>query len=84
MTAASADTASLSLESLTQPRPAVVHEHAWMTRSRHVTSEGTLRYVQCAACGVQRVDLQAVGAAAPSALSRAVDPPDAARGLSPQ
>ena len=48
------------------------HEHAWVTRSRHATSEGVLRYVRCVSCGAHRVDLQGAGTAAPQALRRAV------------
>ncbi|PRB09191.1 hypothetical protein CQ044_01170 [Microbacterium sp. MYb64] len=53
-------------------RPAPPHEHAWVTRSRHRTIDGTLLYVHCVGCGAQRVDLHAAGAAAPTALSRAL------------
>ncbi|MFJ4166267.1 hypothetical protein ACIPY5_11985 [Microbacterium sp. NPDC089698] len=84
MTAASsADTASIPLSSPESSRPAPAHEHAWTTRSRHRTAEGTLLYVRCVTCGAQRVDLHAAGAAAPTALSRALaadraaGPPDA-------
>ena len=33
------------------------HEHAWVTRSQHRTSQGVVRYVRCAACDVQRIDI---------------------------
>ena len=47
------------------------HEHAWVTRSAHRTSEGTVRYVGCD-CGTQRIDLQSSPSSPPSALSREV------------
>jgi len=73
MTAASsADTASIPLAPPDPSLPAPAHEHAWETRSRHRTADGTLLYVRCVACGAQRVDLHAAGAAAPTALSRAL------------
>lgn len=73
MTAASsADTASIPLAPPDPSRPALAHEHAWVTRSRHRTTDGTLLYVHCVGCGAQRVDLHAAGAAAPAALSRAL------------
>lgn len=34
------------------------HEHAWVTRSRHPTSDGDVLYVRCIRCGTQRIDLQ--------------------------
>ncbi|WP_251446087.1 MULTISPECIES: hypothetical protein [unclassified Microbacterium] len=71
----SADTASLPLAPPHPPRAVPAHEHAWTTRSRHRTADGTLLYVQCLRCGAQRVDLQASGDAAPRALSRALDAP---------
>ena len=58
-----------------QPRPAGVrHEHAWITVSRHATSEGVLRYVRCVSCDAHRVDVHAPGGAAPEAVSRPVEP----------
>jgi len=73
MTAASsADTASVALPSADPLRTAPAHEHAWATRSRHRTADGTLLYVRCVRCGAQRVDLHAAGAAVPTALSRAL------------
>ncbi|GAA3668324.1 hypothetical protein [Microbacterium marinilacus] len=53
------------------PRPAPIapHEHAWLTESRHATSEGVVVYVRCAGCDVRRVDLHALGAPAPAAMS---------------
>lgn len=50
-----------SLNTLPIPRiPArtTAHEHAWLTESRHSTSEGVVLYVLCAGCGSRRVDLQ--------------------------
>jgi len=73
MTAASsADTTSIPLAPPDPSRSAPAHEHAWETRSRHRTVDGTLLYVRCVACGAQRVDLHAAGTAAPTALSRAL------------
>ncbi|MFD6700848.1 MULTISPECIES: hypothetical protein [unclassified Microbacterium] len=73
MTAASTpDTASIPLTTPDPLRPAPAHEHAWRTRSRHRTSDGTLLYVRCVTCGAQRVDLHAADSAAPTALSRAL------------
>ncbi|HWS51630.1 MAG TPA: hypothetical protein VN241_11525 [Microbacterium sp.] len=46
------------------------HEHAWITDSRHPTSDGILVYVRCASCGVHRVDLQDRTQSPPRALSR--------------
>nr|WP_201471383.1 hypothetical protein [Microbacterium hydrocarbonoxydans] len=46
------------------------HEHAWITQSRHPTSEGIVVYVQCANCAARRVDLQSRRALPPTALSR--------------
>jgi len=50
------------------------HEHAWITVSRHATSEGVLRYVRCVSCDAHRVDVHAPGGAAPEAVSRPVEP----------
>lgn len=63
------------------PRPAppavpgspAAHEHAWVSESRHRTSEGTVVYVRCAACDARRVDLQPHTATPPIAMSRATD-----------
>lgn len=49
-----------------------VHEHAWLVDSRHPTSEGTVVYVRCGECGMQRVDLQAHPQSPPTAVSREV------------
>ncbi|MFY9713513.1 MAG: hypothetical protein WAK00_08560 [Microbacterium sp.] len=49
------------------------HEHAWLTESRHPTSEGVLLYVRCASCGIRRVDLQAHPQAPPGALSHEIE-----------
>lgn len=51
------------------------HEHGWLTESRHPTSEGTLRYVRCGACGIRRVDVQPAGAVTASALTRDIGQP---------
>ncbi|MDZ5146208.1 hypothetical protein [Microbacterium testaceum] len=51
---------------------ASVHEHAWMTESVHLTSDGRVRYVRCAGCSVRRVDVDAVAAAPPTALTREI------------
>ena len=32
-------------------------EHGWATRSRHVTSSGTVVYQRCVRCGAFRVDV---------------------------
>lgn len=48
------------------------HEHAWITESRHPTSEGVLSYVRCAGCGIRRVDLQRHPHQPPAALSREI------------
>lgn len=44
-------------ETLTLDFPATLHEHGWITRSRHVTSEGVISYTRCVVCGVHRVEL---------------------------
>ncbi|WP_341973882.1 hypothetical protein [Microbacterium sp. LWO13-1.2] len=54
------------------PRKAL-HEHAWVTESRHPTSDGVLLYVKCAGCGTRRVDVQARLQHPPTALSREID-----------
>ncbi|MFJ2369611.1 hypothetical protein [Microbacterium sp. NPDC087665] len=62
-----------SLNTLPIPRqttPTPTHEHAWLTESRHRTSEGILSYVRCDACGARRVDLQAQPHLPPAAVSR--------------
>jgi len=48
------------------------HEHAWMTESVHVTSEGRVRYVRCVDCVARRVDVEAAPAVPPSALTREI------------
>ncbi|WP_435746600.1 hypothetical protein [Microbacterium sp. PMB16] len=61
-----------SLNTLPIPRlspPAPSHEHAWLTESRHPTSEGIVLYVRCADCGTRRVDLQPHPLSPPTALS---------------
>lgn len=51
------------------------HEHGWRTESAHRTSEGTVRYVRCPACGARRVDLQRGPEQPPVALSGPVPRP---------
>lgn len=66
-----------TLHTLPIPRPHTVpqpHEHAWVTESRHSTSEGTVRYVACTGCGARRIDLQTHPQQPPAALSRAAGP----------
>ena len=63
-----------SLNTLPIPRqtsPTLTHEHAWLTESRHRTSEGILSYVRCDDCGARRVDVQAQPHTPPTAVSRA-------------
>lgn len=62
-----------SLHTRPIPRPDVqrIHEHGWITESRHATSEGFIAYVRCADCGVRRVDLQ----------RGELNPPDAMTGI---
>ena len=60
-----------TLHTLPIPRQtATAHEHAWVTDSRHPTSEGVVVYVRCADCGTHRVDLRAHPLMPPSAISR--------------
>ncbi|MGF6821863.1 hypothetical protein M2317_000749 [Microbacterium sp. ZKA21] len=49
-----------SLHTRPIPRPDAlrVHEHGWITESRHATSEGWIVYVRCVDCGARRVDSQ--------------------------
>lgn len=63
-------TAQHPASTVPQQAPASVHEHGWITESRHSTSEGTVVYVRCAACGARRVDLLAHPTAPPAVLSR--------------
>ncbi|WP_295786645.1 hypothetical protein [uncultured Microbacterium sp.] len=49
---------------------ASVHEHAWVTESSHITSEGRLRYVRCTTCPARRVDVTSPAWLPPSAASR--------------
>lgn len=61
-----------STNTLPIPRPtfaAPAHEHAWLSESRHPTSEGTVVYVRCASCSARRVDLQPYPASPPIAIS---------------
>ncbi|WP_194421779.1 hypothetical protein [Microbacterium abyssi] len=37
---------------------ALAHEHAWVSESRHRTTDGTVVYVRCTGCAARRVDLQ--------------------------
>lgn len=60
-----------SLHTRPIPRPALVHEHGWVTDSRHATSEGYVVYVRCAGCGARRVDLQKHPLELPVAISHA-------------
>lgn len=46
--------------------------HEWRVVSRHGTSEGTVVYVRCARCGVQRVEVQESAHLPPLAISREV------------
>lgn len=75
---------STSLESVPAPLAAPVadrpvedaaqecHEHAWVTASRHATSEGIILYVRCA-CGAWRVDtVDAASMRPPRALSHTI------------
>jgi sRNA-binding protein len=50
----------------------VAHEHAWQTRSSHRTSTGTVRYVRCARCGANRIDLEHHADEPPVPVSRVV------------
>jgi len=59
-------------ETLSLPVAASVHEHAWVTESAHVTSEGRVRYVRCTGCRARRVDLDPAVAMPPVRLSREV------------
>ena len=59
-----------TLHTLPIPRQTAAHEHAWVTSSRHPTSEGIVVYVRCAGCGTHRVDLQAHPLTPPAAISR--------------
>ncbi|GAA2887227.1 hypothetical protein [Microbacterium esteraromaticum] len=54
------------------PTIAPVHEHGWVTESAHRTSEGEVVYVQCAACGMRRVDLRAPHDLLPTELTHPV------------
>lgn len=65
-----------SLNTLPIPRqtsPVASHEHAWLTESRHRTSEGVLSYVRCDTCGARRVDLQPQSHMPPTAVSHGID-----------
>ncbi|MDF2989586.1 MAG: hypothetical protein K0S37_100 [Microbacterium sp.] len=59
-------------ETLSTPLAAPVHEHAWVTESAHLTSEGRIRYVRCTGCRARRVDLDPASATPPLPISRAV------------
>ena len=52
--------------------PAAACEHAWITESRHRTSQGVVVYVRCACCPARRVDLLGEDGMPPSAVSRAI------------
>lgn len=45
------------------------HEHAWVTESHHLTSEGVVLYVRCGSCRARRIDLQRRTDAPPIALT---------------
>jgi len=63
-----------SLNTLPVPRPtSPAHEHAWLTESRHRTSDGVVLYVRCLDCGTRRVDLQTLSTLPPAALSVELD-----------
>jgi len=51
---------------------ASVHEHAWITESVHLTSDGRVRYVLCAGCSMRRVDVDAAAVVPPTALTREI------------
>jgi len=59
-------------ETLSSPVAASVHEHAWVTESAHMTSQGRVRYVRCTGCRARRVDLEPATVTPPVALSREV------------
>ncbi|HWV48469.1 MAG TPA: hypothetical protein VN035_03350 [Microbacterium sp.] len=64
-----------SLHTRPIPRPDVqrVHEHGWITESRHSTSDGFVVYVRCAGCGARRVDLQRDSTTPPRTMSNVVE-----------
>jgi len=67
-----------STNTLPIPRPTADmrgHEHAWLSESRHRTTEGAVVYVRCASCSARRVDLQPHPAAPPIAISGEVGSP---------
>ncbi|WP_230103611.1 hypothetical protein [Microbacterium sp. Bi121] len=64
---------TLHTRPIPQQTTLTMHEHAWLTESRHRTSEGIVTYVRCAACSARRVDLQSRPQLPPVALSRSVD-----------
>ena len=43
-----------------EPSPNAVDacRHIWATESAHTTSEGSLRYLRCTACGSRRMELR--------------------------
>lgn len=46
------------------------YEHAWTVESRHLTSEGEVRYVRCDGCGTRRIDAhRPTGDLSPVAIS---------------
>jgi len=69
-------TATSDTRTASQPVPSATqgasHEHAWVTESRHPTSEGEVLYVRCAGCRAQRIDLQRRRDAPPIALSKPI------------
>ncbi|GAB2612257.1 hypothetical protein [Pseudactinotalea suaedae] len=68
--------ATSDIRTASQPAPASTrtpsHEHAWVTESRHRTSEGDVLYVRCGGCRAQRIDLQRRSDAPPTALTRSI------------
>ena len=51
------------------------HEHAWITESRHPTSEGAVVYTRCARCPARRVEIDDAAGLPPTAVSRTVGDP---------
>lgn len=49
--------------------------HTWATESAHTTSEGSLRYLRCTACGSRRVELRPHVDAPAVAVTRQDIPP---------
>lgn len=51
-----------------------VHEHSWLTESRHSVSDGVILYVRCSQCTARRVDLQPHAQLVPAGISNLVQP----------